>query len=52
MWKSFNLGLIPDLEALMSIFYSDLVYDVNQNISIQKPKTVEQDMLENAINKL
>jgi hypothetical protein len=26
------------------------VYDVNQNISIQKPKTVEQDMLENAIN--
>jgi hypothetical protein len=49
-WKSFNLGLIPDLEARMSIFYSDFVYDTNQNISIQKPKTVERDMLENAIN--
>lgn len=51
-WRSFNIGLLGDFEARMSIFYSDFVYDANQNIVIQKRPVVETDMLEKAINKL
>jgi hypothetical protein len=51
-WKGFDVGLLADFEARMSIFYSDFVYDANQNIVIQKPPAVDLDMLGKAINKL
>jgi AbiV family abortive infection protein len=51
-WSDFNVGLLADFEARLSIFYSDFVYDVNQNIVIQKPPAVDSEMLREAINKL
>jgi hypothetical protein len=46
-WKSFDLGILPDFEARLSIFYSGFKA---KDADIEIVPNVDRDMLENAIN--
>lgn len=49
-WKGFDIGLIPDFEARLSIFYSGFKAKGNNDIDIIKIPNVDRNMLANAIN--
>lgn len=55
-WHSYNIGLMPDTQARLSVFYSDFEYlgqgGKDEDIVVQKIPTVSKDTLEKAINKL
>ena len=46
------VDLPANTEARLSIFYSDFVYDNNQNPFIESPPDVEPEMLRRAIEQL
>lgn len=49
-WKSFDIGLIPDFEARLSVFYSGFNAKGSNDIDIIKIPNVDRSMLENAIH--
>lgn len=57
-WRSFNIGLLADFKARMSIFYTDLSYQSNKNgeatneIIIQELPKIERNCLYEAIDEL
>jgi hypothetical protein len=60
VWKDFNLGLLPQTEARLNVFYADLEYDstTSKVDAIKKIPTVYEtkiktaiDSLENIVNK-
>ena len=51
-WKGFDIGLLADFEAGLSVFYSDFVYDDKKQIGLAKIPKVEVDMLKEVIDEL
>jgi hypothetical protein len=55
-WRSYTIGLMPDTQARLSVFYSDFKYAgegrKDKDIVVQKIPTVSKEMLGKAINKL
>jgi hypothetical protein len=51
-WDNVIVDLAADTEARLSIFYSDFVYDSNQNLFIESPPEAEQEMLQRATEQL
>jgi hypothetical protein len=51
-WDNVIVDLAANTEARLSIFYSDFVYDNNQNPFIGSPPDVEPEMLRRAIEQL
>jgi hypothetical protein len=52
VWSDAILGLLANTGARLSVFYSDFVYDNNQNIIIETPPTIDLDLLQKASNEL
>ena len=51
-WRSFTRGLVAQTEARLGIFYVDFTKSENDNYEIMKIPTVDQNKLNEAINKL
>jgi hypothetical protein len=55
-WRSYNLGLMPDTQAILSVFYSDFKYSgkdrKDKDIVVEKIPNISKDMLGNNINEL
>jgi hypothetical protein len=55
-WRGLNLGLLPDTQARLSVFYSDFKYlgqgRKDEDIVVQRIPTVSKNMLEKAIDRL
>jgi hypothetical protein len=51
-WKGFDIGLLADFEARLSIFYSDFAYDAKRQIVLVKTPEVNNEMLKQAIDEL
>jgi hypothetical protein len=51
-WKGFDIGLLADFEARLSVFYSDFVYDNKKQIGLAKIPKVDVNMLKEAIEEL
>jgi hypothetical protein len=51
-WHKVIVDLAADTEARLSIFYSDFVYDSNQNLFIGSPSDAEPEMLRRATEQL
>jgi hypothetical protein len=52
VWSDAIIGLLANTGARLSVFYSDFVYDNNQNIIIETPPTIDLDLLQKASNEL
>jgi hypothetical protein len=52
VWSDAVIGLLANTGARLSVFYSDFVYDNNQNIIIETPPTIDLDLLQKASNEL
>lgn len=51
-WRDVVVDLQADTDSRLSIFYSDFVYDGNQNPVIESPPDVEPKMLQRATEQL
>jgi hypothetical protein len=51
-WRSFTIRLVAQTEARLGIFYVDFTKSENNNYGILKIPTVDQNKLNEAINKL
>ena len=51
-WRDIVVDLQADTDSRLSIFYSDFVYDGNQNPVIESPPDVEPKMLQRATEQL
>ena len=51
-WMGYDVGLLADFEARLFIFYSDFVYNKNNEIDIVKIPEVHREMLKKAIDEL
>ena len=51
-WKNFTIGLVTQTEARLGIFYVDFTKLENDNYEIMKIPTVDQNKLNDVINKL
>jgi hypothetical protein len=51
-WRSFTIGLLPETEARLSIFYADLIRDKNDNdnIKIMKIPNINEEKFKYAID--
>lgn len=52
VWSDAIIGLLANTGARLSVFYSDFVYDNNQNMIIETPPTIDLDLLQKASNEL
>jgi hypothetical protein len=52
VWSDAVIGLLANTGARLSVFYSDFVYDNNQDIIIETPPPVDLNLLQNASNEL
>jgi hypothetical protein len=54
VWKDFNIGLLPETEARLGVFYADLDYDSTTSKvgAIKKIPTVDETKLRTAIDSL
>jgi hypothetical protein len=52
VWSDFDIGLLANTEARLSIFYSDFVYDADQRPTIEKPPKVDLKILQRATEQL
>jgi hypothetical protein len=53
-WRGYSIGLIPETEARLSIFYVDFIYisENTNNIDIKKNPPIDVEILKNGINEL
>ena len=51
-WRSFTIGLVAQTEARLGVFYVDFTKSENDNYKILKIPSVNQNKLNEAINKL
>jgi hypothetical protein len=52
VWSDFDIGLLANTEARLSIFYSDFVYDADQKPIIERPPKVDLNILQRATEQL
>jgi hypothetical protein len=53
-WRGYSIGLIPETEARLSIFYVDFIYtsENTNNIDIKKNPPIDVEILKKGINEL
>jgi hypothetical protein len=52
VWSDFDIGLLANTEARLSIFYSDFVYDADQKPIIERTPKVDLKILQRATEQL
>jgi hypothetical protein len=52
VWKDFEIGMLANTQARLSIFYSDFAYDDKHNIRIERPADVDLNILQKDIDEL
>lgn len=52
VWRDFEIGMLANTQARLSIFYSDFAYDDKHNTIIEKPPDVDLNILQKAIDEL
>jgi AbiV family abortive infection protein len=52
VWRDFEIRMLANTQARLSIFYSDFTYDDKHNIIIEKPPDVDLNILQKAIDEL